>query len=267
MSLLFNFLFPPPPSIFITAMSVISFASLANAGYSEFKGKHLQYSKFWNTSSQKAVEKKKEIKISSRNGMLILYVPAFLAGVLALGIYPNDGFRFMLVDFALTLHFFKRVFEVLFVHKYSGGMVLDSVIPISLSYTISTATMIYNQHLTHTLPEPSLDFKYAGVALFLLSTIGNFYHHTILAKLREKDDKGYKIPKGGLFNILICPHYLFEILAFVGICFISQTIYPICFTAGTAIYLTGRSYATRRWYLSKFPDFPKDVKALIPFVF
>ncbi|KAL5720737.1 hypothetical protein ACHQM5_013377 [Ranunculus cassubicifolius] len=241
MSLLFNFLFPPPPSIFITAMSVITFASLANAGYSEFKGKHLQYSKFKNTGSQK----KKEIKISSRSGMLIAYTPAFLAGVLGFLIYPDHGFRFMLVDSALTIHFFKRVFECF----------------------ISTATMIYNQHLTQALPEPSLDLKYAGVAIFLLGTIGNLYHHMILANLREKDDKTYKIPKGGLFNLMICPHYFFEILAFVGVSLISQTIYPICFTAGTAIYLTGRSYVTRKWYLSKFPDFPKDVKALIPLVF
>ncbi|KAL5720420.1 hypothetical protein ACHQM5_013089 [Ranunculus cassubicifolius] len=263
MSLLFNFLFPPPPSIFITAMSVITFASLANAGYSEFKGKHLQYSKFKNTGSQK----KKEIKISSRSGMLIAYTPAFLAGVLGFLIYPDHGFRFMLVDSALTIHFFKRVFEVLVIHKFSGSVVLNGVIVIPISYFISTATMIYNQHLTQALPEPSLDLKYAGVAIFLLGTIGNLYHHMILANLREKDDKTYKIPKGGLFNLMICPHYFFEILAFVGVSLISQTIYPICFTAGTAIYLTGRSYVTRKWYLSKFPDFSKDVKALIPFVF
>ncbi|KAF5198641.1 3-oxo-5-alpha-steroid 4-dehydrogenase [Thalictrum thalictroides] len=248
-------------------MSVISFASLANSGFSEINGKHLQYSKFWNVSSQKPVSKNKKIKLSSRTGMLLFYTPPFLAGLFALTIFPNDGLRFMLVDLALTIHFFKRVFEVLFIHKYSGGMVLDSAVPITLSYFVSTATMIYNQHLTQNLPEPASDLKYVGVALFLLGTIGNFYHHIILAKLREKDDNGYKIPKGGLFDLVICPHYLFEILAFVGVSFISQTVYPFAFTIGTSLYLIGRSYATKKWYHSKFPNFPKDVKALIPYVF
>lgn len=267
MEVLFNFLFPPPSSIFITAMSVISLGSLANAGLSEIKGIHLQYSKFRNSKSEKTPAKKKQTTLSGRNGMLIAYAPAFLAGGLGLGLYSNDGLRFILVDLALTLHFFKRIFESLFIHKYSGGAALDSIIPISASYFVSTVTMIYNQHLTHTMPEPSLDLKYLGVALFFLGTCGNFYHHILLAKLRENGDNGYKIPKGGLFNLLICPHYLFENLAFVGVCFISQTVYPLCFTIGTTLYLTGRSYATRKWYLSKFPDFSQNVKALIPFVF
>ncbi|KAJ6900917.1 hypothetical protein NC652_026876 [Populus alba x Populus x berolinensis] len=121
---------------------------------------------------------------------------------------------------------------VLCVHKYStSGVVLDSAILISSSYFSATSTMIYGQYLTQGFPEPQLDLKYPGILLFLLGTFGNFYHHQVLASLRTNDDKEYKIP------------------------------------TGTIVYLIGRSYATRRWYLSKFEDFPKDVKALIPFVF
>ena len=157
--------------------------------------------------------------------------------------------------------------QVLFVHKYSGAMVLDSAIVISLSYFLSTVSMIYAQHLTQGLSDPPIDLKYPGVVLFLIGMCGNFYHHYQLSKLRKKGEKGYKIPKGGLFDLVICPHYLFEILIFVGVSFISQTLYSFCFTIGTIFYLIGRSYATRRWYLSKFEDFPKHVKALIPYVF
>ena len=85
--------------------------------------------------------------------------------------------------------------------------------------------MIYAQHLAQEAAEPMLDLKYPGVALFLLGITGNFYHHCLLSRLRGKDDKGYKIPKGGLFRFVICPHYLFEIIEFVGVAFISQTIY------------------------------------------
>jgi hypothetical protein len=53
----------------------------------------------------------------------------------------------------------------------------------------------------------------------------------------------------------------------LGISFISQTSYAISFTLGSIFYLMGRSYATRKWYLSKFEDFSEDVKALIPYAF
>ena len=146
-------------------------------------------------------------------------------------------------------------------------MFLDSAIPITLSYFISAATMTYAQHLTEGLPEPPIDLMYPGVVVFLLGIIGNFYHHYLLSKLRGNGEKEYKIPKGGLFELVICPHYLFEIIGFYGVSFISQTIYAFCFTIGTTFYLLGRSYSTRQWYLSKFEDFPTNVKAVIPFVF
>lgn len=158
--------------------------------------------------------------------------------------------------------------QVLFLHKYSGSMGLESAITIVLSYTLSTATMIYAQYLSRDFPNPSIDLKYVGFGLFLVGIIGNFYHHFILANLRKDGDKEYKIPQGGLFDLVICPHYLFEIFGYVGISCISQTLYAFAFTLGTIVYLTGRSYAAREWYISKFGDkFPKHIKALIPYVF
>lgn len=146
-------------------------------------------------------------------------------------------------------------------------MDVEATIVISCSYFLSTMSMIYCQHLTQGLPEPSIDLKYGGYIIFLVGIIGNFYHHILLSKLRTKGEKEYKIPQGGLFDFAICPHYLFEILIFVGVSCTSQTLYAISFTLGTTLYLMGRSIATRRWYKSKFDDFPKDIKALIPYIF
>jgi len=146
-------------------------------------------------------------------------------------------------------------------------MALDSAIPITLSYFLSAVTMIYAQHLTQGLPEPPINLLRPGILMFVVGILGNFYHHYLLSNLRGKGEKEYKIPKGGLFEIVICPHYLFEIIQFYGISFISQTLYAFCFTVGTTFYLLGRSDSTRKWYLSKFEDFPKNVKAIIPFVF
>ncbi|OAY81422.1 3-oxo-5-alpha-steroid 4-dehydrogenase 2 [Ananas comosus] len=266
-SFLLSFVYPPPPSVFVTAMSAISFASLANTGAAEVRGQHLNYSKFWNavTSTRSNAGSR---RLPSREGMLLLYAPALVAALASFAI-PGAvvGERARWLSAALSIHFFKRVMEVLFIHQYSGHMLLGSALPISFSYFISTATMIYAQYLTQPMSEPASDLKYIGVALFFLGLAGNFYHHYLLSKLRKQGEKEYKIPRGGLFDLVVCPHYLFEILGFFGVSLISQTVYAFSFTFGTMFYLIGRSYATRKWYLSKFDQFPKHVKALIPYVF
>ncbi|KAF7848499.1 hypothetical protein BT93_L1887 [Corymbia citriodora subsp. variegata] len=257
-STVLNFIYPPPPSVFTTAMSVITAASQANAGLSEVRGVHLQYSKFALASHK---------KVPSRTGMLLFYSPAFLAGLASFSIFPDGGLRFLILRSAISLHFFKRILEVLLVHKFSGGMGVDSTVVISLSYFLSTVTLIYSQHLSRGLPEPLVDLLYPGMALFLIGMAGNFYHHILLSRLRQGGDREYKIPKGGLFGRVICPHYFFEAIEFVGISFISQTVYSCSWSLGVLLYFLGRSHATRRWYTSKFEDFPEDVKALIPFIF
>ncbi|KAL9388312.1 hypothetical protein Peur_016917 [Populus x canadensis] len=262
-SMLLKLLFPSP--FLIKAMSAVPVATLGYVGLSEVRGKHMQYSKFLNIGEKKPIEK--TIQVSSRTGMLIAYTPAFLAGAASFGLFPNDDLRFLLVKSTLTFHFFKRILEVLFVHRYSGGMEVESLIPITLSYFTSSVFVIYAQHLAQGLPEPAIDLMYPGLLLFLIGISGNFYHHCLLSKLRSKDDKEYKVPKGGLFDLVICPHYLFEILGILGISLTAQTLYAFSFFVGTTLYLSGRSYSTRRWYLSQFKDFPKDAKALIPLVF
>lgn len=160
-----------------------------------------------------------------------------------------------------------QIFQVLFIHQFSGNMMIESAIPISFSYLFNTVLIINSQYVSRNMPEPEIDLTYAGIVLFLVGMIGNFYHHYLLSKLRKKGDKTYKIPKGGLFDLVICPHYLFEIIDLFGVSLISQTLHPFCFAFGSMFYLMGRSIATREWYMSKFENFPTRVKALIPYIF
>lgn len=102
-------LFPPPPSLLVNGMSVISMVTLTNAGYSEVKGKHMNYSKFWYVKSGEAAQ---QISLSGQNGMLLVYTPAFMAAVSSFWIFPSHDLRFLLLSSSLALHFFKSIFEV-----------------------------------------------------------------------------------------------------------------------------------------------------------
>ncbi|KAF8714137.1 hypothetical protein HU200_028146 [Digitaria exilis] len=276
-STLLPFLYTPPSSAYVAAMSVVSLVSLANAGLAELRGNHMAYSKFWHVVSGAGATTTNQRQrgggalLKSRDGMLVAYAPALVAAAASFAV-PGavDGARAEILSAALAIHFLKRVLEVLFVHRYSGSMPLDTAVTIGTSYLLSTVTMIYAQHLSHGLPDPPIDLLYPGVAVFAVGIAGNFYHHYLLSRLRAGGggggDKGYKIPSGGLFELVVCPHYLFEIVGFFGFAMISQTLYALALATGTAAYLTGRSCATRRWYQSKFEEFPARIKALVPFV-
>lgn len=104
-------IFPAPHSILTNSISVIFGVSLAILGLSEKTGKkHLQYSKFWNiaTTSQISPGSTQKIKLHCRTGMLFLYVPAFLAALTALVLFPREDLRVLLLSSALALDFFKR---------------------------------------------------------------------------------------------------------------------------------------------------------------
>uniref|UniRef100_A0A7N0RCF4 3-oxo-5-alpha-steroid 4-dehydrogenase C-terminal domain-containing protein n=1 Tax=Kalanchoe fedtschenkoi TaxID=63787 RepID=A0A7N0RCF4_KALFE len=264
LQMLWHVFFPLPDSILVKVMCLVSLGALAYLGMAEVRGKHLQYSKFWNAKSMKSVSITK-VRLSGKVGMTIAYAPGLLAALASFAISPSlDSARLDLLRCALALHFAKRIFELVFIHKLSSPMILDSALVISINHSVSSATLIYTQYLSVSLPEPTVDLKYIGVGLFFVGLGGNFYHNYLLAKLGKEgsSDNGYKIPQGGMFSSVICPHYLFEVIAYVGI---AQTLYALSFALGTMVYLAGRSWATKKWYLSKFESCPRDVKCMIPF--
>ena len=79
------------------------------------------------------------------------------------------------------------------------------------------------------------DFATAGLALFALGTAGNAYHHWLLAQLRAgvgaAGAKKYVAPRGGLFGLIVAPHYLFEARA-ARISALSLCISLCCAAAG-----------------------------------
>ncbi|XP_020550964.1 3-oxo-5-alpha-steroid 4-dehydrogenase 2-like isoform X2 [Sesamum indicum] len=194
-----SWIYQEPSSIYTKALYGLTLLGACYLAISEAIGKHLRYSKFWNSASNKPTQ-----TLPSKVGMLLAYTPSLLAGVSSFWVFSDDGgIRFLMLKSAITLHFLKRELEVLFLHKFSGHMVLNTALFISSTYLTSAASMIYIQHRVQGFPEPWVDLKYVGLLVFVVGTVGNFYHHYLLSKLRDTSNKGYTIPRGGLFSLVL----------------------------------------------------------------
>lgn len=112
-----------------------------------------------------------------------------------------------------------------------------------------------------------------GITLFAAASILQFQCHKILAKLR-KDKSGHvvtlkhSIPRGSLFDTISCPHYFAEILIYLSMCIIfngkSMTWLMVCCFVILNQIVVG--LFNHQWYHDTFKDYPKNRKAIIPYL-
>jgi very-long-chain enoyl-CoA reductase len=229
------------------------------------------YSKFVDKSAIDV----ESLKMPSRIGMFIIYFPAALAYPL-LTLYlrgslthPScNSFYHHACMMMITSHFVKRVLEVLFLHKYSGCIGGVSVALISTLYTVVAGLPCVLATLRMPIgSQPQIGAsQIAGFLIWVLGSYGNFFHHDLLAKLRKDGEKGYKVPKGGLFGLVCCPHYFCEIIAWFGFSLFFTHIGAFCLTLTMAMYLLGRAPATLAWYKQKQLKIPPDWKSMVPYL-
>ncbi|AXK88137.1 3-oxo-5-alpha-steroid 4-dehydrogenase [Nocardia farcinica] len=108
-----------------------------------------------------------------------------------------------------------------------------------------------------------------GLAVYLCGFALLVRSESIVRNLRDKRDPGaaeYRIPYGGGFRFVSSPAYLGELVAWAGFALLTWSLAGVVIFLITAGNLVPRAFATHRWYREKFADYPRNRKALIPFV-
>lgn len=232
---------------------VLEGAQIINFGYSKFAVQSVDFTPM----------------IPTRLAMTIIYFPSMCIFPIALfligfGTSPETSDRYhRTVGCVLTAHFAKRVLETLFLHNYSGCVRLFTCLLIASLYIIVSVIFLLSCLRDKDdscdwlcLGTPHFRSKpvfVTGIVVWALGTFGNLYHHWLLARLRSattggKYDKRYTIPRGGLFDLVCCPHYLFELIGWFGIVLITSHVGGLAVFWLMVCYLTGRSHSTLRWY-------------------
>ena len=77
---------------------------------------------------------------------------------------------------------------------------------------------------------------------------------------------GYQIPFGGMYELISCPNYLGETIEWIGYAITTGSMAGKAFAFYTFANLAPRAQQHHQWYQQKFPDYPVNRKAYIPYI-
>ncbi len=167
-------------------------------------------------------------------------------------------------------HFIKRELETAFVHKFSRPTMPLKNLFINCTYYWSFGAVIGWPLCSPTFSPPNKNQVYAGLALFVLSELGNFAIHLKLASMRPAElSKKRDIPKGFGFDLVACPNYFFEVMSWIGFSIMTNVAFSYLFTLfgfyQMSIWAQGKHKNYKKTYEKEYTSLNR--KAIIPFIY
>ncbi len=209
--------------------------------------------------------------INNKLGWFIMEVPSLI--IFSIFIIRGRGIQMDFIGFLSILYmfhyFYRSIIFPLMINTGSKKMPL--VIAMSAIF-FNFVNGSVNGYWLGTLSENyPMDWVYdirfiAGVVLFIFGFVIHFYHDRVLIQLRRTSNNEYQIPNTGLFKYISCPNYFGEILEWLGYALMCWSLPAFSFFIWTGANLIPRAYKHHQWYREKFKDYPKERRALIPFI-
>ena len=146
-------------------------------------------------------------------------------------------------------------------HSFPVVLVLFAVAFNSLNGWNNAQALIVNG--THNAPLLSMHFI-LGTVVFCGGFVMHIQADSIIRNLRRPGETGYGVPQGGLFRWVSNPHYLGEIVQWLGWALMTWSLAGVAFALFTFCNLAPRAISNHRWYLKHFTEYPIERKILIP---
>lgn len=103
-----------------------------------------------------------------------------------------------------------------------------------------------------------------GTLVYALGFMLNKHSDYILRQLGKQKPSEFQVPHGGGFKLVSNPHYLGEILTWLGFAIACSSLAAWSFVFMTMANLVPRALSTHKWYHGNFNDYPKQRKAIFP---
>ena len=208
--------------------------------------------------------KKWGVSINNKLGWIIMELPALLVCP-AIYFYFKIDFDISIMFICLwIIHYFNRTIIFPFRIKTKGKKMPLAIVLSAFFFNIVNG--LINGYFLSNINFHSVSiFLISGFFLFVLGLYINISSDNKLINLR-KIKKGYFVPKGGLFKYISCPNFFGEILEWFGFALMTFNIGSLSFFIWTCCNLIPRALAHHTWYKNKFNEYPKERKAILPFL-
>ena len=219
------------------------------------------------------------INLSPKLGWWLMEIPAtvvfvwfYVQGPRALEITPLILGAIWMIHYGNRGWFFPLSIRVAPGKRASfSAMVMSMGMFVTAVHAYLNATFFteYAPHLTNAwLTDPRF---IAGVVIYYCGFFLIVQSEAIVRNLRDPKKAGagqgdYKIPFGGGYRFVSSPQYLGELIAWAGFSLMTWGLPGVMIFLISAGNLVPRAFATHKWYREKFPEYPQDRKAIIPFV-
>jgi len=203
--------------------------------------------------------------IDNKTGWVLMEFPALITCPLIYYIVAEEislsiGFIFIWIT-----HYFNRTIIYPLKIKTKGKKIPIAIVASAFFFNVING--ILNGYFIATIPFESISFIciLIGFIIFIIGLYINISSDNTLIKLRT-NQKGYVIPKGGLFNYVSCPNFFGEIIEWLGFAIMTLNLGSISFLIWTICNLIPRSKAHHNWYKENFEKYPSKRKAVIPYL-
>jgi 3-oxo-5-alpha-steroid 4-dehydrogenase 1 len=209
--------------------------------------------------------------IPNRVGWIMMEFPSLLVFILAFLLGPRGIQPVTWIFFALyVFHYGNR--SVLYpLRTHTAGKMMPLVVALLAVFFNLVNGFINGYWFSAFAREYTVDWLWdvrfvIGAALFLAGVVINWQSDQVLLDLRKGGEKGYSIPRGGLFRWVSCPNFLGEIIEWTGFAILTWSPAALVFALWTFFNLVPRAMDHHKWYRATFEEYPPKRKALIPYL-
>jgi protein-S-isoprenylcysteine O-methyltransferase Ste14 len=206
--------------------------------------------------------------ISARAGWVIMESPCVVIMVIYAFIVRDALENIHIIFLSLwLLHYIHRSFIYPFVIDMTNPKMPISIAISAFSFNIVNVNL--QAFGIYYLTEYSSDWInnnifYLGLIVFFIGMYINIKSDYLVIALRKSKGPGYHLPTKFMHKYISSPNYFGEIIEWLGWAVLTWSIAGAVFALWTIANLLPRAFAHHQWYKEKFPDYPKNKKAIIP---
>ena len=172
----------------------------------------------------------------------------------------------------ICLHFLKREYETVFVHRFSAAtMPVRNIFKNSFHYWVISGFFVAYFIYGPTAPTASEIrpwITFPGLVLYTIGELGNLYSHLVLRGLRSSGGKERGIPNGFSFDWVTCPNYMFETVAWIGMTLITMSWATAVFAQVSVLQMAAWAKKKEMNYRKEFGDkYKKKRSFMLPGVY